>query len=62
MNFIMDTQIDKAKLNFGLAFYGHSLNLTNSNQHNIGSPIDGNAEGGEILHDKGVMAYYEVNL
>ena len=60
INFILNTTVPRQKLNMGLAFYGHSYNLSDPTDAQIGSPIDGSGNGGETLKDPGVLAYYEV--
>ena len=60
ISFLLNTTIPRQKLNMGLAFYGHSYNLTDPTDARVGSPTSGNGNGGEILGTPGVLAYYEV--
>ena len=60
INSILKTTVPRLKLNLGLPFYGISLNLRDPHNTQLGAPITGNAPGGELLNERGVMAYYEV--
>ena len=60
INWILKTTVPRQKLNLGLAFYGISLNLSDPHNTQLGAPITGRAKGGELLNERGVMAYYEV--
>ena len=60
INWILNMTVPRQKLNLGLAFYGISLNLSDPHNTQLGAPITGNAPGGELLNERGVMAYYEV--
>lgn len=60
INWIVNTTVDRRKLNLGLAFYGVSFNLTDTQRTSVGSPIQGAGKGGEILGEAGSLAYYEV--
>ncbi|KAK7482031.1 hypothetical protein BaRGS_00026723 [Batillaria attramentaria] len=45
-------------MTLGIAFYGISENMTDSTD--LGSPIAGGGEGGPVLHQQGMMAYFEI--
>ena len=60
INWILNTTVQRQKLNLGLAFYGISLNLSDPHNTQLGAPISGGATGGELLNERGMMAYYEV--
>ena len=49
------------KLAIGLAVYGRSLELTDSNDNGMGAPIKGAAPAGPFTREKGFWAYYEVS-
>ncbi|KAK7110968.1 hypothetical protein V1264_014757 [Littorina saxatilis] len=60
IQWILNTTVPPEKLNLGLAFYGHSFNLTDPSSRGVGAPSNGPGKGGELLAQPGSMAYYEV--
>lgn len=51
----------KDKLIIGMATYGRTFTLTNSNNLRVNSPASGGGKAGEYTKEGGFLAYYEVN-
>ena len=60
INWMLNTTVPREKLNLGLPFYGISLNLSDPHNTQLGAPITGDAPGGDLIKETGIMAYYEV--
>ncbi|CAF0850254.1 unnamed protein product [Brachionus calyciflorus] len=64
VNFTINYYIQKGaprdKINIGLATYGRSFKLVNSNENQIGSPSNGPGSAGEFTREAGFLASYEI--
>jgi chitinase len=51
---------DPAKLTIGLAFYGHTFQLADPNEHDLGAPVVDAGMSGPYTKGYGIMGYNEV--
>jgi GH18 family chitinase len=55
-----DAGASAGKLIAGIAFYGHSFTLKDSNNNGLHAPIKGAGKGGPIIGEEGSWSYLEV--
>ncbi|CAF1091515.1 unnamed protein product, partial [Brachionus calyciflorus] len=60
INYYLQLGFPVGKMNLGLATYGRSFTLSNTNQNTIGSPASGPGTAGIYTKEAGLLSYYEI--